>query len=114
VHVPILMMRAAACCLMILMSGCTRGKANIVTPELLKQGQVLFSRNCAGCHPNGENRVYPQKSLHRMELRANGITTPAGIVAVMRHPGQGMKQFDRKSIPDPDAFAIAHYIFATF
>ena len=49
-----------------------------------------------------------------MDLKANGITTSAGIVAIMRNPGRRMKQFDKKTIPDPDAFAIAHYILAAF
>ena len=78
------------------------------------RGQELFSQYCAGCHPDGENSIYPQKTLHRMDLKANGITTPAGIVAIMRNPGRKMKPFDKRTIPDPDAFAIAHYIFATF
>ena len=105
---------AVAFCWMLAIAGCNREKGDKATPELLKRGEGLFALYCAGCHPDGENRVYPQKSLHRIALKANGITTPAGIVAIMRNPGRGMKQFDSKSIPDPDAFAIAHYILATF
>ena len=103
----------ASCCILA-MAGCSRERADKATPELLMRGRELFSYYCAGCHPDGENRVYPQKTLHRMELKANGITTPAGIVAIMRNPGRKMKQFDRKTIPDTDAYAIAHYILATF
>jgi len=95
-------------------AGCNMERSDTATPELLKRGQELFSRNCAGCHPDGENRIYPQKTLHRMVMKANGITDPAGVVAIMRKPGQGMKQFDEKAISNSDAFAIAHYIFATF
>lgn len=105
---------ALASCWMLATAGCSREHADRATPEILMRGQELFSRYCAGCHPDGENRIYPQKTLHRIDLNANGITTPAGIVAIMRNPGRGMKQFDRKTIPDPDAFAIAHYILATF
>jgi cytochrome c6 len=105
---------AVAFCWMFAMAGCNRQEAAKATPELLKRGEELFALYCAGCHPDGGNRVYPQKTLQRMELKANGITTPAGIVAIMRNPGRGMKQFDKKTVPDPDAFAIAHYILATF
>lgn len=108
------MIFAAAACWIAAMSGCSRESTDKVTPELLMRGRELFSQYCAGCHLDGENSVYPQKTLHRMDLKANGITTPAGIVAIMRNPGRKMKRFDRETIPDPDAFAIAHYILATF
>ena len=105
---------AVATCWSLAMAGCNRERAVKSSPELLKRGGELFAHYCAGCHPDGGNRVYPQKTLHRMELRANGITTPAGIVAIMRNPERKMKQFDKKTIPDTAAFAIAHYILATF
>jgi cytochrome c6 len=101
-------------CWILAMAGCSRERGEKSTPELLTRGRELFSHYCAGCHPDGENSVYPQKTLHRMELKANGITTPAAIVSIMRNPERKMKQFDRKTLPDPDAFAIAHYILATF
>lgn len=105
---------AVASCWILAMAGCSRERADKATPDLLKRGRELFSYHCAGCHPDGENSVYPQKTLHRMDLKANGITTPAGIVAIMRRPERKMKPFDKKSIPDTDALAIAHYILATF
>jgi cytochrome c6 len=103
-----------ASCFMLVMAGCSTDTGVEPKAELLKRGEELFARNCVGCHPNGENRLYPQKSLHRIDLKANGINTPADIVAVMRHPGKGMKPFDRVAIPDSDARAIAEYIIATF
>lgn len=85
-----------------------------VSRETGKSGQELFLLYCSGCHPNGENTIYPQKSLDRMTLAANGITKPADIVALMRHPGRGMKKFDRNALPDKDALAIAQYVLASF
>lgn len=79
-----------------------------------KSGEELFMIHCSGCHPNGGNVKYPQKSLDRMTLAANGITTPAGIVAKMRHPGPGMKPFDREAVSDADARKVAEYILDTF
>jgi cytochrome c6 len=105
---------AVSSCWLFALTGCSRELADKATPELLARGRELFALHCAGCHPDGENRVYPQKPLHRTELRANGITTSADIVAIMRNPGRGMKQFDRKTLPDADAFAIAQYILAAF
>ena len=105
---------AVASCLILAMAGCSRERADRATPELIMRGRELYSHYCAGCHPDGENSIYPQKSLHRMDLKANGITTPADIVAIMRNPGRKMRQFDKKTIPDTDAYAIAHYILATF
>lgn len=77
-------------------------------------GGELFLRHCSGCHPEGGNSKYPPKSLDRFTLAANGIRTADDIVAVMRHPGQGMTRFDRRTIGDADARKIADYILATF
>jgi cytochrome c6 len=105
---------AAAVCFIAAASGCGAEKGERVTPELLARGGKLFSLYCVGCHPAGDNRIYPQKSLHPVDLRANGITTAEDIVAVIRNPGRGMKKYDKKTVPDADARAIASYILATF
>lgn len=105
---------ATLACWMLTTAGCSRELGGKATPEQLNRGKELFAQHCAGCHPDGGNLLYPQKTLRRLDLAANGITTPAGIVMKMRYPGRGMKQFDRKAIPDPDASAIAQYILATF
>lgn len=77
-------------------------------------GEALFLRNCAPCHPDGSNLLYPPKNLHRMTLAANGITTADGIIARMRHPGPRMRRFDEREISNADARKIAEYILATF
>ena len=79
-----------------------------------KPGQELFMTYCSGCHPNGTNSIYPQKSLDRSTLAANGITTREGIVAIMRNPGNGMKIFGRDTISEVDARKVADYILETF
>ncbi len=103
---PLLLLATAAA----LLQGC-EGTAS---RETGKSGEELFRTHCSGCHPDGGNAVYPQKSLDRFTLAANGINGPAGIVAVMRNPGAGMKKFDRNTMPDRDALAIATYVFDTF
>jgi len=110
----VVLMFTATACWMLAILGCSREWEGKATQELLKHGGELFAQHCAGCHPNGENAIYSQKTLHRIDLTANGITTPVGIVSIMRNPGKGMKQFDRTAIPDNDAFAIAQYIIVTF
>ena len=77
-------------------------------------GEALFMVHCSGCHSGGVNVKYPQKSLDRMTLAANGITTPNQIIQLMRHPGRGMKTFDRETISDADAGKVAEYVLATF
>jgi cytochrome c6 len=79
-----------------------------------ESGAALFAANCATCHPNGSNVINPSKSLLRLTLAANGITTPEGIVHRMRNPGPGMKRFDPAELSDEDARKIAAYILATF
>jgi cytochrome c6 len=103
-----------AAALLALSAGCSREAAREATPEQLQRGAEMFSHYCAGCHPDGGNALYPQKTLHRADLAANGITTPAGVVAKMRNPGKGMRQFDEAAITDKDALAIARYVLATF
>lgn len=90
------------------------GCSGTTPPDSGKSGQELFRIHCSGCHPNGGNVIYPQKTLDRMTLAANGITGPEGIVAVMRKPGRGMKEFDRRTVSERDALKIAEYVLATF
>ena len=77
-------------------------------------GRELFLRHCSGCHPEGGNSKYPGKSLDRFTLAANGIRTADDIVAVMRHPEQGMTLFDRRTVGDADARKIAEYVLTAF
>lgn len=78
------------------------------------KGEALFKQHCAVCHPDGGNIVNPQKTLHKKDREASGVKTASGIVSKMRNPGPGMTQFDKKTISDKDADAIAGYILKTF
>ncbi len=98
----------------LLATACSRGGGAPATLEELKHGAELFAHYCSGCHPDGGNAVYPQKTLYRHDLAANGITTPDGIIAKMRNPDPGMKRFDKETLPKGDALAIARYILVTF
>ncbi len=77
-------------------------------------GESLFRENFSPCHPDGGNVINPQKTLHKKEREANNIRKPADIVSKMRNPGPGMTKFDKKTIPDKNAKAIAGYILKTF
>ena len=77
-------------------------------------GEGEFKENCAICHPDGGNIINPAKTLHKKDLDAGGIKKPADIIAKMRKPGPGMTQFDKKTVPDKEANAIAVYILKTF
>ena len=77
-------------------------------------GESLFKANCSPCHAGGGNIVNPQKTLHKKDREANNIRKPADIVSKMRNPGPGMTKFDKNTISDKDAKAIADYILKTF
>ena len=79
-----------------------------------KSGETLFQENCSPCHPDGGNIINPQKTLHKKDREANGITKAADIVAKMRKPGPGMTKFDEKSLSEQNAKEIAEYIMKTF
>ncbi len=78
------------------------------------KGEELFKANCSPCHPEGGNIINPKKTLHKKDREANDIRKPADIISKMRNPGPGMTQFDKKTISDKDAKAIADYILKTF
>lgn len=78
------------------------------------KGESLFKENCSPCHAEGGNVINPQKTLHKKDREANNIRERADIVSKMRNPGPGMTKFDKKTIPDEDARAIAEYILRTF
>jgi cytochrome c6 len=77
-------------------------------------GKALFEANCAVCHKNGGNIINPQKTLSRKDREDNGVKSASDIVKKMRNPGPGMTKFDKNTLPDKDAKAIAEYIENTF
>ena len=88
--------------------------AGLANPAKGKTGTQLFQEHCAICHPNGDNIINPQFTLHKQNLDAHGIKKTFDIIAKMRNPGPGMTTFDKKTIPDADARKIADYIMKTF
>lgn len=73
-----------------------------------------FEKHCASCHSGGGNIVNPAKTIKKGDLNKAGIKTWKDIVAKMRKPGPGMTEFDKQTIPDKNAKAIAEYILKTF
>jgi cytochrome c6 len=71
-------------------------------------------RTSAKCHPDGGNKIKPDKSLFRKSLEAHGLKTTDDIVNVMRNPGKGMKKFTEEKLSDEDAKKVADYILETF
>jgi cytochrome c6 len=96
------------------LSGCSQSARKEAGTKDEESGATLFSMYCATCHPNGANVINPPKSLQRLTLAANGITTPEGIVAKIRNPGPRMKRFDPMELSDERARKIADYILETF
>ncbi len=84
-----------------------------------KKGQKIdgkreFEEHCTACHKDGGNIVNPARTLSKKDREANGVKNVRDIVAKMRKPGPGMTAFDKKTISDKEAKAIAAYILKTF
>ena len=77
-------------------------------------GEAGFKKHCAVCHSGGGNIIKADKTLSRNDREKHGIKTAKDIVRLMRTPGEGMNPFDKKTISDKDAKAIAEYIIKTF
>jgi cytochrome c6 len=77
-------------------------------------GEAEFKEHCAACHADGGNIIKVDKTLSRRDREKHGIRTAMDIVKLMRKPGEGMTTFDRKTISDKEAKAIAEYIIMTF
>lgn len=85
-----------------------------VPREPLRDGEALFRQYCAACHPDGGNVSDPRRTLYGSALKSNHITTPEDIVRIMRNPLSRMIRFDRSTLSDRDARAIAEYVLKTF
>lgn len=77
-------------------------------------GKKEFEEHCAVCHKDGGNIVNPAKTLSKKDRESNGIKTAKDIIATMRKPGPGMTAFDKKTVSDKEARAIADYVLKTF
>ena len=79
-----------------------------------KMGEAEFKEHCTVCHADGGNIIKTDKTLSRKDLEKHGIKTRKDIINIMRKPGEGMTTFDKKTISDKEATAIADYIIKTF
>lgn len=77
-------------------------------------GEAVFKEHCAACHAGGGNTIKADKTLSREDRKKHGIKTAMDIVRLMRKPGEGMTVFDKKTISDKEAQAVAAYIIKTF
>lgn len=84
------------------------------TTSLAASGQELFNLHCASCHKDGGNIINPKRTLSKKAMAEEGIKNAQGVVKFMRNPGPGMTKFDKATLPDKDAKAIAEYILKTF
>ena len=78
------------------------------------KGEELFENHCAVCHPGGGNIINPAFTLHKKDRDKHGVTTAKDIIDKMRNPGPGMTKFDKNTISNKDAKAIADYVLKTF
>jgi len=79
-----------------------------------KTGEAGFKKHCAACHAGSGNIIKADKTLSSKDREKHGIKTAKDIVKNMRKPGEGMTTFDKKTVSDKEATAIADYIIRTF
>ncbi len=91
-----------------------QGEMKPMEQQDTKVGEELFKLNCAVCHPDGENVINKEKTLHKEDLDEYGVKTPDDIVKLMRNPGPGMRKFDENVISEKDAQEIAKYVLKAF
>jgi len=77
-------------------------------------GEAGFKEHCSSCHADGGNIIKADRTLSRKDREKHGIKTANDIVKLMRKPGEGMTTFDKKTVPDKEARAIADYNMKTF
>jgi cytochrome c6 len=77
-------------------------------------GAEEFQNHCAVCHPDGGNIINPAFTLHKKDRLKNGVKTSKDIIGKMRNPGPGMTKFDKDTLSDEKAKAIADYILKTY
>jgi cytochrome c6 len=106
-------MKKAAIALLAVCLCATAGFADTKKGEKIT-GKKEFQEYCAECHADGGNMIKPDKTLSKKDREANGVKTAKDIIAKMRNPGPGMTKFDKKTISDTKAKAIAEYIIKTF
>lgn len=78
------------------------------------KGEEKFKEYCASCHAGGGNIIKGDKTLSRNDREKHGVKGAGDIVKLMRKPGEGMTPFDKNTISDKDAKAIAEYVIKTF
>jgi cytochrome c6 len=81
------------------------------TPNI---GEAGFKEYCVACHADGGNIINSAKTLSKKDREKNGVLTVKDIIKIMRQPGEGMSQFDEKTLPEAEAEKIAEYIISVF
>jgi cytochrome c6 len=77
--------------------------------ERLDSAQILFSKNCGVCHPNGKNLIIPEKNLRKQSLEANGMNSKFAIIYQVRNGKNGMPAFGDR-LDQKDLETISEYI----
>jgi cytochrome c6 len=84
------------------------------TAEDAKSGEALYKSKCASCHPDGGNRIRPEKTLHAKDLEANNLASVEALVKYFRNPGKGMPKYTAKTLPDDQARTLAQYVLEKY
>lgn len=77
------------------------------------EGEQIFRKNCAACHPNGQNAIIYQKTLEKdaLELYLNGGRNEAAVIKQVTYGKNAMPAFGGR-LSDEAIEIVAAYVIS--
>lgn len=72
-------------------------------------GGEIFTANCAGCHPKGNNIIRRGKNLKAKALKRNGVDSQEAIVSLVTK-GKGIMPAYRDRLTPEEIATVSHYV----
>jgi cytochrome c6 len=84
-----------------------------VAQERFKAGELLFHKNCMGCHIGGNNLILPEKNLRKQALETNGMDNVEAIMYQVTNGKNGMPAFGGR-LREEQIERVANYVLQEF
>lgn len=80
------------------------------TPAVdIRNGESIFTANCAACHAGGLNVIIPDKTLEKEVLETNKMNTVSAITYQVTNGKNAMPAFGGR-LSDPDIQDVANFV----